>query len=778
MFEVAECVLYQHQRALVLLAAGVWTVGSFAFFLILRRARECTDERRALWVAIGALAGGTGVWATHFVAMLAYDGPMPLSFDLGPTILSLAAIIATFWFVGRATVRDIRPIEHLAVGSGAALGIGLMHLIGMTAIRAAAQVQYEVTPIALGVLVAALCLVAASAIFARCSGYLQIAAPALLAIVAVCALHFTAMAATTLVPDPHMATPPAPTQTSWVVGAIVAATLILLVVTSTAVVIDRTMTDLRGLVGATLEGLVVVQADRVIEANERFCAMLGLAAGDLIGRSADRWLRAADGLPASTPRAQPAEAVLLTADGGTRITEIVSRTIAYRGRTCEVLAVRDLTEKQEARRQIEHLAHHDPLTDLSNRVLFDARLAAALARAAQTGGSAALIALDLDRFKAVNDIFGHAKGDDILCRVAVLLREAAGPDDTVARVGGDEFMILQSGEAQPESALALVERILAAFAREMDLARDPTAIGVSIGVAVYPKDGTEAEALRHAADLALYRAKASGRGQASFFDREMDLAMRERRAMEHDLRHAILRRQMSVVFQPLVTASGRSIAGYEALLRWTHPLRGPIPPGQFIPIAEETGSIVQLGEWVLRESCRSAVAWPPHIFLAVNVSPVQFQVPNLAETVAAILAETGFPAARLELEVTESVLLRDRVTTLATLHRLKDLGVRVVMDDFGTGYSSLSNLQSFPFDKIKIDRSFVAAMAEDAAARSIIRAIVGLGHSLAMPVVAEGIETEAQLRMIIEEGCPQAQGYLFGRPGPSPVCAAPVGRVA
>ncbi|MGK2909172.1 MAG: putative bifunctional diguanylate cyclase/phosphodiesterase [Sphingobium sp.] len=272
--------------------------------------------------------------------------------------------------------------------------------------------------------------------------------------------------------------------------------------------------------------------------------------------------------------------------------------------------------------------------------------------------------------------------------------------------------------------------------------------------------------------MALYRAKEAGRGVACFFGQAMDALVRERRALEHDLRHAILRKQFHVAYQPLVTTDDSLVSGYEALLRRTHPERREIEPDRFIPIAE-TGSIIQIGEWVLREACRAAAKWEDHLSVAVNVSPVQFQVANLVEMVSAVLAEEGLAPGRLELEITEGVLMKDREGAIASLRRLKALGVRVVMNDSGTGYSSLSNLQSFPFDKIKIDRSFVAAMEDDDAARSIIRAIVSIGRSLILPVVAEGVETDSQHRMIVEEGCPHVQGYLFGRPGAGPLAKCP-----
>jgi diguanylate cyclase (GGDEF)-like protein len=764
MISVLTSTWQHHDHGLLLLAAIIWASGSVSLFLLLQRSLEFGKRRRRQWAAIGATTGGIGVWATHFVAMLGHHDGMPMNYNISLTMLSIAAVVALFWLALRAFASSSGIMGQIWAGLLATIGVGVMHFTGMAAMSAGVALHYAVMSVAWAVAVSALCFIAAFVVFARTRGNLQVALPALFAIVSVCTMHFVVMSATTMTMTGASMIGHAGFSRGWLIIAIVAATSLLVIATAIAMILDRYLTDLRGLADATLEGLVIVQGDRIVEANGRCRQMLGVDPRLLLGESPARWLTATDGRALLAPRDVPVEAVLAIPDGNERVFEIATQEIEYRGRECLVLALRDLTEKKAAQRQIEHMARHDTLTDLPNRALLDERLEHGIALAAREGQQLALIAIDLDRFKAVNDIFGHAAGDQVLCRVARILTGAARTTDTVARIGGDEFMILQAGAPQPEGAQILIRRITEDFGREMDTSRDPTAVGFSMGVAVFPDDAADAETLRHDADIALYRAKHSGRGTVCFFDQEMDASVRERRALEHDLRHAILRGQIHVVFQPLITTSDGQISGYEALMRWEHPERGDVPPDIFVPIAEETGSIVQLGEWILREACTIAAAWDNDLFLAVNVSAVQFQVPNLAEIVEGVLNETGFPAGQLELEITESVLMKDRDGALATLNRLKAQGVRIVMDDFGTGYSSLSNLQSFPFDKIKIDRSFVGAMEDDAAARSIIRAIVGIGRSLALPVVAEGVETEAQRRMVIEEGCPQAQGYLFGRP--------------
>ncbi|MBC2885593.1 EAL domain-containing protein [Ochrobactrum sp. CM-21-5] len=765
MFKVFECVSVQHDQPMVLLAAAISFASMFAFFLLIARAGECTQRRRDNWLAIAAFAGGLGVWATHFVAMLAYRGTVAIEYDSVITVLSAVIAVAGFWL----SVRMLRQASlKYCVGAaiGATLSIAAMHFTGMAAVRAAATVHYDLAPVAVGSALAAFMMLAAFWLLGHTRSWLRIVLPTVFGILAVCTLHFTAVSSTELIPDPML--PPADplgVGRDWLTGAIAVVVCMVAITTIIAVFIDRYMTDLKGFANATLDGLAVIRDGQIVEMNARFSELMHRGEKALIGMKPDALLLAADGLPACTSRASAIEAALRF-ENDERIFELAVHTIEYQGRPCEVLAVRDLTEKRAAQRQIEHMARHDALTDLPNRMFFEERLSNAIAHRRRE--PFAILALDLDRFKAVNDIFGHAEGDRVLKTVASILKRSIKGIDTAARIGGDEFVILQVGVAQPRGARNLSERILETFRTEMNTALDPTAVGISIGVAVFPNDGKDADAIRHAADIALYRAKTEGRGTVAYYSPEMDREIRERRQMEADLRHAMLRGQISLAYQPLFATVDGRCEGYEALVRWNHPERGQIPPEVFVPIAEETGAIVPVGEWVLREACRTAATWEKKLKIAVNLSPVQFRLAGLPETVGSILKETGLEPGRLELEVTESALMKDRHNTLELLRRIKAFGVRVVMDDFGTGYSSLSNLQSFPFDKIKIDRSFITSMETDVSARAIVRAIVGLGRSLDLPVVAEGIETFNQHRMVIEEGCAQVQGFLFGRPADPP----------
>jgi diguanylate cyclase (GGDEF)-like protein/PAS domain S-box-containing protein len=449
--------------------------------------------------------------------------------------------------------------------------------------------------------------------------------------------------------------------------------------------------------------------------------------------------------------------------------------VEFDGKPAWMVAIVDVTERQRAIERIAHLASHDVLTGLPNRQAFAEQLNRTLERATATSGTFAVLCLDLDRFKDVNDIFGHAAGDALLREWSGRLAKVAG-GAFIGRMGGDEFTMIIEGP-QPDMAVGLAARLMETGADEFEFEGHRFRCSVSIGVALFPNDGTDATILLNNADAALYRAKADGRGIYRMFEADMDKRLRERRALQNDLHAALAHNELSLHYQPQALLTGE-IIGFEALVRWYHPKHGPIPPMSFIPLAEESGLIIPIGEWILREACREAASWPKSMQIAVNLSPIQFRHGDLPQLVHQILLETGLPPARLELEITESVLFEDFSRASSILRRLKALGVRIAMDDFGTGYSSLSYLQSFPFDKIKIDRSFTSMIQENPQSAAIIRAIVGLGHGLSMNIVAEGVETADQLDFLRVENCNEVQGYLIGRPLPIANYAEEVGRPA
>jgi diguanylate cyclase (GGDEF)-like protein len=425
----------------------------------------------------------------------------------------------------------------------------------------------------------------------------------------------------------------------------------------------------------------------------------------------------------------------------------------------------DITERQKAEAHIAHLARHDHLTDLPNRVFFREELDKNLRRL-RNGERFSVLCLDLDRFKGVNDTLGHSIGDKLLNAVAARLSGCVGEQDFVARLGGDEFAIIQTNLSRPEESGGLASRIIERLGAPYEIEGHQLDIGASIGIAIAPTDGANADQLLKNADLAMYRAKADGRGSYCFFEPDMDARIQARRALELDLRNALVAGQLQLYYQPLVNATTGEVRCFEALLRWFHPQLGAVPPSEFVPLAEESGLIGPLGQWVLRSACAEAATWPQHFRVAVNLSPIQFKNLNLTKVILGALASSGLSASRLELEITESLLLDDDAKTIAVLHELHSLGIHIVMDDFGTGFSSLNYLRSFPFDKIKIDKSFVHDMSKGGDSVAIVKAIIDLARALNIDVVAEGVETEDQLRRLVAEGCSDMQGYYFSKPAP------------
>jgi diguanylate cyclase (GGDEF)-like protein/PAS domain S-box-containing protein len=426
----------------------------------------------------------------------------------------------------------------------------------------------------------------------------------------------------------------------------------------------------------------------------------------------------------------------------------------------------DITERQRSDERIAHMARHDALTDLPNRILLRERLDHELKRV-KRGECLAVLCLDLDQFKSVNDALGHPVGDELLKLVGERLRGCTREPDTVARIGGDEFAIIMTQMHEASDAAALSRRIRNSVVKPYQIDGHQIVTDISIGISVSPLDAIEPDALLRNADMALYGAKADGRGTYRFFEPEMNTRMRARRELEMDLRNALICDEFELHYQPLVDLQSNDVNAFEALLRWNHPTRGMVSPADFIPLAEETGLIVPLGEWVLKVACAEAVAWPDPIKVAVNLSPVQLNNRNLLGVVTQVLADTGLPPRKLQLEITETVLLQNTFATLATLHELRKLGVQIALDDFGTGYSSLSYLRSFPFDKIKIDRSFIQDLSKGTEPAAIVQAVANLAKCLNMASTAEGVETEQQLEMLQAIGCTEMQGYLFSKARPA-----------
>jgi diguanylate cyclase (GGDEF)-like protein len=523
------------------------------------------------------------------------------------------------------------------------------------------------------------------------------------------------------------------------------------------------------------QGLCMFDAEgRLIISNARFAEIVGIppetAMRGMTTRELTTLAHRVSGLTDVDPEGTLALQQRLVREGNegsllSRLTDGRTLSVSYRPMADGgyVATFEDITERLLAEDKIKYLAHYDALTGLLNRAAFYEQMETVLGRLRRSE-SIAVLSLDLDRFKSVNDTLGHPIGDLLLQAAAARMRSCIRSEDILARLGGDEFAIVQVPSEQPANVTALADRLIEVLVAPYDLDGHQVVVGTSVGVAIAPSDGDKPDVLMKNADLALYRAKADGGGICRFFEIEMDARMQARRALELDLRKAIVNGEFELYYQPIVDVKTGQITSCEALLRWHHPERGMIAPLDFIPIAEETGLIVPLGEWVLRQACTEAARWPKNITIAVNLSPAQFKSRNLVPTVISALATSGIAASQLELEITELVLLQDNEGAFVILHQLRGLGIKIAMDDFGTGYSSLGYLRSFPFDKIKIDQSFIRDLPGKEDSVAIVRAVVGLSSSLGITTTAEGVETKEQLASLTAEGCNEFQGFLYSRP--------------
>lgn len=514
------------------------------------------------------------------------------------------------------------------------------------------------------------------------------------------------------------------------------------------------------------QGLCMFDSRRnLLVSNRRFAEIFNIAPSAVVpGMPVDKLMRLAhvQDINGEIDVDEPSGSTVATLEDE-RVISIAYRPMREGGL---VVTFEDVTEQRRAQEKIYHLAHYDSLTDLPNRVTFYEQTEAILARLRREE-TIAVLSLDLDHFKSVNDTLGHPIGDLLLVQAADRMRHCLRSEDVVARLGGDEFAIVQVPSDPPSNARALAARLIEVVSAPYDLDGHQVVIGTSIGISIAPADGHAPEVLIKNADLALYRAKADGGGVYRFFEMEMDARMQARRLLELDLRKALSNGEFELHYQPSVDVRTGKITSCEALLRWNHATRGVVPPADFLSVAEEIGLLVPLGEWVLRRACAEAARWPSDVAVSVNLSPVQFKSRNLIQSVSEALWKSGLLASRLELEITELVLLQETDGAFKLLHQLRDLGVRIAMDDFGTGYSSLSYLRSFPFDKIKIDQSFIRDLPQKEDSVAIVRAVVGLSSSLGITTTAEGVETKDQLASLASEGCNEFQGFLFSRPKPA-----------
>ena len=664
MIDIVLCIGTEHNPWLVVVAVLICCAGAFAVVQIFDQARATCGFQRGGWIFLSSVAAGATIWCTHFVAMIAYDVPVPVHLDPVLTILSLIIAIlgSTLGFFVALLRSSSLPLRLLG---GAMVGatIAAMHFTGMVAYRVDGIVSWRVPYVVSAILCALVFSASSIAVLgSRSTHRYRLAAGAALLVTAIATLHFIAMTAMRIVPlrlhNELMSTG-----------------------------------QLNTLALATaLVGTLVIAA--------------GIAA-----------------------------------------TLIDRRT------------------RSEATQRLHHMAMYDALTGLPNRANFQGEVMRRIREARTSGEALAVIAIDLDRFKEINDVHGHKAGDTVLVELACRMRAELSHDELVARLGGDEFVVL-SHFADMDALDHLANRFNVVLRVPVDHGDFMTRAGASIGIAIMPQDGEDAETLLNNADLAMYRAKKDGALTPRYYDQTLDAAVRAQRELASDLRHAIENGDLEVHYQVQAAMRTRKATGFEALVRWNHPQRGPIPPSDFIPIAEEYGLILDLGEWVLRKACTDAVGWEHQSKVAVNVSSLQLAHADLPRLFHEILLETGLPPRRLEIELTESALMEDRDNALHILRSLRAMGISVALDDFGTGYSSLETLRIFPFDKIKLDRFFVSELEKNPQSTAIVRAVLALGKSLAIPVLAEGVENKQQLDALLQEGCDEVQGFLLGRPVP------------
>jgi len=788
-----------HDLPFVLLAAIVCLISSYACISLMHHARQAQGHMRNVWNGISALAVGLGIWATHFIAVLAFRPGFAFSYDLGITALSLLIAIVVCGGGISLAVHGRARLDRVLGGATVGVGISTMHYTGIAALMLEGDIGWQSGAVTVSIL-AGIALGALSFAAASRTGWRWKLFAAGLLTLAICAMHFTAMAAadfTNCLPV---------LQGAELDGGLMSFVVALISILVLAAAIGSLVLDEADRRRTAREvARRAEDAARVAEANERLNLALahmgqGLALfgqdgrlelhnqrlAQLLGQSADTnmigdsledvLLRglSASGHGSDFAQARAAELAVqydrLLAEGGGETIQPLSDERTFRiqlspaGDGAWITTVEDISESRRNAAAIAHLAHHDSLTGLPNRAHFGQLLSGALTELGTGAEKLAVVALDLDRFKDINDVYGHAAGDHVLRELAKRFGALVKDGERLARLGGDEFAAIKTFTSM--TALRdFLTRIEQAVTTSVTYGENLLALGGSIGVAIAPDDGLDESKLLNNADLALYRAKSELDQRICYYESEMDEAARERRAMAKDLWAALDDGSLHLAYQVQKSVTSGLTTGYEVLLRWNRPGHGMVSPADFIPLAEECGAIYSIGAWVLTNACREAAQWPEPHRIAVNVSGLQLVQIELVDLVKLVLADSGLAPERLELEVTETAIISDRNRALSVLSAIKALGVSIAIDDFGTGYSSLDTLRSFPFDKIKLDRSFMTSVESDDQAKAIIRAILALGKSLSVPVLAEGVETSEQLDVLRAEGCTEAQGFLLGRPG-------------
>ena len=760
---IYTCLTEDHNLWLVLLAAAICVVGAWTTVRLSNRIRQRSRGQKLAWLFLGAVASGATIWCTHFVAMMAYQPGVPVAYEPIMTGVSLAIAVlgcTVALAVGAVRHRLAPPIAGALFGAA----VTAMHYAGMSAFAMDAQVlwstAYLVTSIVAAITIGAI----AWSLAARQETLKNHAIASAAFVLCIVSLHFTGMAAMTILPFSPADSATTADDVSRLMALGVAGVAFLVLGISVAThVIDTQMalqnrSRLNDLMEGSVDGMVVVRDGQIININTALAEMWGGSVSDLMGRSITSLI---DDAHAIEPGILT-QGLLTRPDQEPIPVEIAVRQESGETEQSLIFAVRDVRARLAQERRISHLARNDGLTGLPNRTSFLEKLERSV-EALKPGESLALLAIDLNRFKEVNDLYGHAAGDHLLTHVANQMRSALRDNEFVARQGGDEFVVLATG-VDREGAMSAAERLRDAIMVPIEIEHAEVGCGAAIGIALYPDDATVISSLINDADLAMYRAKTMLTRPICFYEETMDEAVRNRRRLTQQLREALDNNQFELHYQVQGSLGTGKVTGYEVLLRWRQADGSFIPPDQFIPLAEENGLILPIGEWVLRRACVEASQWAEPYKIAVNLSPVQLAHTDLPRLVHQILIETGLKPSLLELEITETAMIADLDRTTHVLRQLKLLGVSVAMDDFGTGYSSLSTLRAFPFDKIKLDRSFMSELSDSPQSQAIIRAVLALGESLEIPVLAEGVETHEQLSFLRNQGCDEVQGYLLGRP--------------
>ncbi|WP_262691891.1 bifunctional diguanylate cyclase/phosphodiesterase [Kordiimonas aestuarii] len=777
--KIVTSFIYEHDLGVLALAAFLALFCAVTCLFLLQRTRVCAERDRKSWLVTSALAVGSGIWATHMMASLGWDLHMPVKHSVIMSgiagVLSIAIVGVGFALSTYNRTRSARLLAGLIVGAG----IAVIHFVEMLAITVQGTMNFDPRYSAVATLVALTLSGAAMVVMNKMEDAVRQILAALLLAGAMIALHQISVAGVSVT---FVANAPVPeklvsdTVMSFAVSisaiALLSASLAMALTDfrltrQGAVEVDR----LRSLADAAIEGIVMIDhGGHIVNANESFLRLVGKSIRGIRGEAFTRYFRdfpiGQNVTRLAEAGAKLEEATLVSAAAEEIPTELYFKSAIVSGEAHNVAVVRDLREQRAAERRINYLANYDALTGLANRQLMMDRLQHAMHAAAEADHKVVLHYLDLDSFKEMNTAIGQAAADQLLKYVAGRLQSSLRGMVTLARIGADQFCVVQEGVKLSENAELLLERLRRKLEQPFTVAGKEIRLTACIGTAIAPDDADTPGHLLARAEIAMKKAKAAGRGTFSFYELAADKALEDRRKLKLELADALAEDQIFLLYQPQFDIDSGAVTGFEALARWRHPKRGVVSPVEFIPLAEESGLIVEIGSWIFREACREAAGWASPLRIAVNLSPVQFDDNELPEKIDSVLAECGLDPRRLELEITEGVLIEDEIRALGMLRRLKDKGIQLAMDDFGTGYSSLSYLRQFPFDKLKIDKSFITDLKDDQQSLGIVKGMIGLAHGLNIPVLAEGVENEAQLAMLRLEHGDEVQGFYTGMPKP------------